>query len=96
MTRVKFLKTFGEPQAPPGRGTGGGVKINFYFIFIAASSGAPPAPQFFFSLLILSPPTKAVVSQIGTRGAPKVAPKAPLPRRMREITPKVGVSRVIT
>ena len=31
---------------------------------------------------------------MGAEGALKVAPKAPLPRRVREIPPKAGISRV--
>ena len=38
MERVKFLKPFGEPQAPPRRGAGGAPNFCLYF-FIAAEGG---------------------------------------------------------
>ena len=78
MARVKFLKPFGALKAP---------QFFFYcrypgwapnfFHFIAAAPGG--APNFFFY------PFPAVF--------PKWTPKAPLPRRTREIPPKAGVSR---
>ena len=63
----------------------------FLFFIAAAPSGAPGVPQFFNIFL---PPPKAAVSQIGTEGATKAAPEAPLPWRAREISLKAGVSRV--
>ena len=66
--------------------------------------GAPPAPQFFLSLLkaaeAAAPSGAPVAPQVFFSYSclrlrfPKWAPMAPLPRRAREIPPKAGVSRV--
>ena len=75
MAQRNFIKPFGAlPGAP------------MYFLtppkanHSAAPGGASPAPQFFFSFLLL-PSAKAAVCQMGTGGTPKAAmhPKVPLP-----------------
>ena len=52
--------------------------------------GAAGAP-IFFNFSFLSPPPKAAVAQMGAAGTLTGAPKAPRPRRGREIPPKAGV-----
>ena len=81
MARVKFLKQFGAPQAPPERSTS-------IFFSIAAKGGVSHRPEWGAYIFIF-------IFQMGAEGTPKAAPKTPLPRWAREFPLKAGVSRVL-
>ena len=95
MERVKLLKPFGAPQAPPER-SAGGAPIFFLSTPKAAEAAAPgwapPVPQIWGASIFFF-----VLSFTAAEGGgfPKVAPQAPLPRRAREIPPRVGILRVL-
>ena len=73
-------KKIGAPWAPPISGASGAPAPQI--------GGAHGAPNIYF---FFSPTPKAAASQMGAGGAPT---EAPLPRRVREIPPKAGISRV--
>ena len=63
-----------------------------------APVGSPPTPVWETVAFDGFPILGAIFfnySQMGAGGGPTGAPKAPLPRRLREIPPKAGVSRVL-